>query len=173
MPTSTNISDVSTLATHTAMTAWNYASDVLIVIILLAVLFAFAYYVGRGAFVASLFALYTAYAVYAIFPYMSYLPSAPATTAILAHAGLYVALAIASYIILRRVIVSDFLYIGKFGLILLSLLGAGLLLALGYHIFDISTVYHFSPTIDMLFAPKEYFFWWFVAPLAGLLFIAR
>lgn len=173
MPASSSITEVSTLATNTAMTAWNYASDVLIVIILLAVLFAFAYYVGRGAFVASLFAFYGAYAVYAIFPYMSYLPSSPATTALLAHMGLYVALVAAFYIILRRVIVSDFLYIGIFGLIVLSLLGAGFLLALGYHVFNITAVYNFSPTVDMLFAPKEYFFWWFVAPVIGLFFIAR
>jgi len=168
-----NLSNVGTLASQTVATVWGSASDFLIVIILLAVLFLFAWYVGRGPFVAVLLALYAAYAVYIAFPYMSYLPSAPATTALLAHIGLYVAFTIAFYIVLRRVVVSDFLYIGIFGLIALSLLGAGFIVALLYHVFPISSIYHFSPAIDTLFAPKEYFFWWFVAPAVGLFFLAR
>ena len=127
MPTSTslsNLSNVSTLVTHTAFSAWGIASDFLIILILLGILFIFAYYVGRGPFVAVMLAFYAAYALYVAFPYMSYLPSAPETTAVLAHIGLYTALTIAFYIILRRVVVSDFLYIGIFGLILLSFLGS-------------------------------------------------
>ena len=173
MPTSTSLSNVSALATHTALSAWSSASDILIILILLAVLFIFAYYVGRGPFVAVLLAFYAAYGVYAAFPYMSYLPTAPESTALLAHVGLYLALIILFYIILRRVVVSDFLYIGIFGLIVLSFLGAAFILALAYHVFPITSVYHFSSTIDLLFAPKEYFFWWFSAPAIGLFFLAR
>ncbi len=172
--TATNgIAQVNTLATHTALTAWSAASDFLIVLILLGVLFLFAWYVGRGPFVALLLAFYAAYALYVAFPYASLLPTAPPLTALFAHIGLYMGLVFAFYIILRRVVVSDFLYIGIFGLIALSFLGAAFLLALAYHIFPVASIYHFTPAIDILFAPSKYFFWWFVAPAIGLFFLAR
>ena len=167
------IQQVSALATNTALTVWNGASDFLIVLILFGIFFLFAYYVGRGPFVALLLSFYSAYAFYAMFPYMSYLPTAPAMTALLAHVGLYTAFSLAFYIILRRVVVSDFLYVGLFGLVTLSFLGATFLLALAYHLFPVASVYHFTPAIDILFIPKAYFFWWFSAPAIGLFFLAR
>ena len=170
---SDGLAQVTTLATHTALTAWSFASDFFIVLALLSIFFLFAWYVGRGPFVAVLLAFYAAYALFVTFPYMSYLPTAPALTALLAHIGLYAGLTLAFYIVLRRVVVSDFLYIGIFGLIALSFLGAGFLLALSYHVFPVASVYHFTPAIDILFAPKQYFFWWFIAPAIGLFFLAR
>ena len=167
------IQQVSALATNTALAVWNSASDFFIVLILFSAFFLFAYYVGRGPFVALLLAFYCAYALYAMFPYMSYLPTAPEMTALYAHIGLYVAFTLAFYIILRRVVVSDFLYIGIFGLTALSFLGAGFLLALAYHVFPVSDVYSFTPAISLLFAAKAYFFWWFTAPAIGLFFLAR
>ncbi len=173
MSATQGLAQVSTLATHSALTAWSFASDFLIVLILLSVFFLFAWYVGRGPLVAVLLAFYAAYALYAMFPYMSYLPTAPALTALLAHIGLYLGLTLAFYIVLRRVVVSDFLYIGIFGLIALSFLGAAFLLALAYHVFPVASVYTFTPAVNILFAPQQYFFWWFVAPAIGLLFLAR
>lgn len=173
MSATEGLAQVSTLATSSALSAWNFASDFLIILILLSVFFLFAWYVGRGPFVAVLLAFYSAYALYVAFPYTSLLPTAPAMTALLAHIGLYVAFSFMFYIILRRVVVSDFLYIGIFGLIALSFLGSAFLLALAYHIFPVASVYNFTPAIDILFAPKAYFWWWFVAPAIGLFFLAR
>jgi len=173
MTATDGIAQVSTLATNTALSAWAFASDFLIVLILFSVFFLFAYYVGRGPFVAVLLAFYCAYALYLVFPYTAMLPTAPAMTALLSQVGLYAVLTIAFYIILRRVVVSDFLYIGIFGLIALSFLGAAFLLVLAYHVFPVASVYHFTPAIDVLFAAKQYFFWWFVAPAIGLFFLAR
>ncbi len=168
-----NTTQISTLAAHTALSAWAMADNFLIVIILFAVFFIFAKYVGRGSFVALMLAFYAAYAPYIIFPYTSFLPTSPPLTAFLAHAGLYFVLVLIFFIILRRVIASDFLFIGNFGLIILSFLGAGFLIALASHVFLISSVYHFTPAISALFAPSKYFFWWFSAPAIGLLFLAR
>ncbi|TSC70980.1 MAG: hypothetical protein G01um101449_225 [Parcubacteria group bacterium Gr01-1014_49] len=177
LPTVTSATDaiaqVNTLATNTALTVWNGASDFVIILILLGLFFLFAYYVGRGPFVALMLSFYSAYTFYLMFPYASYLPTAPAMTALLAQIGLYALLIIVFYIILRRVVVSDFLYIGIFGLFTLSFLGAGFLLALAYHVFPVASVYNFTPAIDLLFAPKAYFFWWFSAPAIGLFFLAR
>jgi len=168
-----NITQVKNLAVDTALSAWNSASDFLIIIVLVAALFLFAWYVGRGPLVAVLLAFYCAYALYVIFPYASYLPTAPAMTALLAQVGVYLSLSFLFYIILRRVVVSDFLYIGIFGLLALSFFGSAFLIAMAYQVFPVNTVYHFTPAIDLLFAPKEYFFWWFAAPAIGLFFLAR
>jgi len=164
---------VNELATNYAFTAWNSASDFLIIIILFSILFLFAWYIGRATLVSILIAFYAGFAIYKIFPFMSYLPTAPAMTALLAQAALYAGLTLVFYIILRRVVVSDFLYVGLFGTIILSFLGATFLIALAYHIFPVADVYNFTPAIDMLFAAKQYFFWWFAAPAIGLFFLAR
>lgn len=167
------VAQLSTLATHTALSVWTMANDFLIVIILLAALFIFARYVGRGSFVALLLAFYAAYAPYILFPYTSFLPTAPPLIAFLSHIGLYAVLVLIFFIILRRVIVSDFLFIGNFGLVVLSFLGAAFIIALASHVFLISSVYHFTPATATLFSPNRYFFWWFSAPALGLLFFAR
>ncbi len=173
MTATDGLAQVNTLATHTALTVWGLGSDFLIVIVLFALLFLFAYYVGRGPFVAVLLAFYSAYALYLAFPYMAYLPTAPAPTAFFAHASLYLAFTFLFYIILRRVVVSDFLYIGLLGLFALSFLGSAFLLALAYHVFSVASIYHFTSVVSMLFAAKQYFFWWFAAPAIGLFFLAR
>ena len=173
MSATEGIAQVTTLATQYSHTVWNFASDFLIVLVLFGVFFLFAWYIGRATLVSALIALYAAYAIYVMFPYASLLPTAPAMTALLTNIGLYIGIALLFYIILRRVVVSDFLYIGIFGTIILSFLGAGFLLALAYHIFPVASVYNFTPAVDLLFAPKAYFFWWFSAPAIGLFFLAR
>lgn len=173
MTATTSIAQVSTLATHTALSVWMLANNFLVVLVLLAALFLFAWYVGRGPFVALLLSFYAAFAVYSVFPYMSMLPAAPAQTAFFAHAGVYATLIFGFFLILRRVIVSDFLYIGPFGLIALSFLGAGFLIALAVHSFPVTSFYKFTPEVSTYLAPAKYFFWWFSAPAIGLFFLAR
>lgn len=167
------IAQVTTLATTTALSAWNFASDFLIVIALFGALFLAAWYIGRATLVSVLMAFYAAYAVYIAFPYASFLPTAPALTALISQIALYLMLTLVFYIILRRVVVSDFLYVGIFGTIILAFLGATFLVVLAYHVFPVAQVYTFTPAIDLLFAPKAYFFWWFSAPAIGLFFLAR
>lgn len=172
MTATEGIAQVNTLATHYAFTVWNAASDFLIIIILFGILFLAAWYIGRATLVSILLAFYAAYAIYAVFP-VSYLPTAPAMTALIANIGLYAGLTLAFYIILRRVVVSDFLYVGIFGTIILAFLGATFLLVLAFHVFPVASVYTFTPAVNALFAAKAYFFWWFVAPAIGLFFLAR
>ncbi len=173
MTAAEGIAQVNTLATNYAFTVWNAASDFLIILILFSVFFLFAWYIGRATLVSVLIAFYAAYAIFVAFPYDSLLPTAPALTALLANIGLYAALTLAFYIILRRVVVSDFLYVGIFGTIILAFLAATFLLALAYHIFPVASVYNFPPAVDALFAAKAYFWWWFVGPAIGLFFLAR
>jgi len=173
MTATDGLAKVNELATTYAFTAWNSVSDFLIIIILFGILFLFAWYVGRATLVSILMAFYASFAIYKMFPYISYLPTAPAMTALLAQVGLYAGLTLVFYIILRRVVVSDFLYVGIFGTIILSFLGATFILALAFHVFPVATVYTFTPAVSALFAPVKYFFWWFSAPAIGLFFLAR
>lgn len=173
MDATQGLAQVNTLATQYAFTVWNGASDFLIILILFGALFLFSWYYNYGQLVAIQLAFYAAYALYVVFPYTSFLPSAPATTSLWAHIGLYAAFSLVLYIILRRVIVSDFLYVSLIGVVALSFLGAAFLLALAYHTFGVTEVYRFTPAVDLLFAAKSYFWWWFVAPAIGLFFLAR
>lgn len=173
MSATEGLAQVTTLATSTAMTVWNGASDFLIILILFGAFFLFTWYMNYGQLVGLLLAFYAAYALYATFPYLSSLPSAPVSTAIYAHIGLYLGLSFLFYLIMRRVIASDFLYVSLVGIAALSFLGAGFLLALAYHVFGATQIYDFTPAVDLLFASKEYFWWWFVAPAIGLFFLAR
>ena len=167
------VAQISDFATNTAFSAWALANDFLIILIPLAILLLFAWYAGSGPFVSLLLSLYAAYAIYVVFPYMSFFPTEPPITAFATHAGLYAVLAFVFYLILRRIVVSDFLYIGGFGLIILAFLGAAFLIAVASQIFLVSSFYQFTPEIAVLFASKQYFFWWFSAPAIGLLFLAR
>lgn len=173
MSSTSSLSDVNNLATQTVHSVWSSASDFLIILILLVAFFLFAYYVGRGPLVGLLLSFYAAYAFYRAFPFLDSLPSAPASTALWANVGLYTAFVFVFYVILRRVVVSDFLYIGVFGLIALSFLGSAFLIALAYHVFPVADIYTFTPAIATLFSPAKFFFWWFISPAVGLFFLAR
>lgn len=168
-----SIAQASAFATSTALSVWAVANDFLILLILFGLLFVFARYVGRGPFVGLLLSFYAAYALYDLFPYASLLPAAPPATALFAHFGLYSAFVFLFYLILRRVAVSDFLYIGLIGRIILSFLGAAFLIALFAHLFPVTSLYQFTPAIVKFILPAKYFFWWFSAPAVGLFFFAR
>lgn len=164
---------VGTFITSNAVSSWDVVSGFLVLIVPALLLFLIAWYIGRGPFVATLLALYAAFAVYTAFPYDSLLPAAPTITALATRLALYLGLVVLFYIILRRVVVSDFLYIGMLWIALLSLLGSAFLLALAYHIFPVAELYHFNTALDPFFAPKQFFFWWFIGPAVGLFFFAR
>jgi len=164
---------IQTLATHTTASITSVTSDLLVVIVLAGALFVFARYIGRGPFVALLISLYVGLALYVIFPFMSYLPSAPAFTALISDVALFSILSAIAYFILRRIVVSDFISVGTIGLVILSLLGAGFILALAYQVFPVRAVHIFTPAVDALFAVKNYFFWWIAGPIIGLFFFAR
>lgn len=161
------------VVSHVSFSAIGAFSDLLIIIGLVLFFYGFAWYIGRGPMIAIILSYYGAYALYIAFPYERFLPSAPPVTALLAHLGLYVALGFGFYVVLRRVVVSDFLYMGNMRLILLSLFAATFVIAMLYHLFPITSFYHFSPFMDLIFAPNAYFFWWFIGPAVALFFLAR
>lgn len=161
------------LATQATASTPKFVGDFFVVLVLVAAIFLFSRYAGRGRFVAFIISLYVGYAIYIIFPFTEYLQSTTAITALTSDLAMFSASCIAAYVILRRVAVSDFVSIGTTGLVILSFLITGFLLALAYQVFPVRDVYTFTPAIDMLFSVKQYFFWWFIAPLVGLFVFVR
>ena len=158
---------------QTLSPAWVWASSFLVLIIIVLFLVGFARFMGYGPFVALIAALYIAYAMYFAFPFLNYLPSAPALTALAAQVALFLAFFLISYLLLRRVAASDFVHMGTLGLVVVSLATAGFIMALAYQSFPVQTVYHFTPQLDQLFATKEWFFGWFIAPFITLYVFAN
>ncbi len=151
----------------------NVVGDFLILLVLFGLLFVFLWYMGKGPFIGLLIALYVAYALFSIFPYKESLPVEPQLLAVGSASSIFLLLMGIAYVVLRRTVASDFIYIGILGQVILCVLGAGLLLAIAFHVLAIPTIYAFSPILHTLFAPPELFFWWFAAPLVGLFFLSR
>jgi len=166
---------VSGFATNGASSAWLLAGNFLVLLGIFIVMLLFSYKAGRGGIISLLVAFYVGYAIYIVFPY---------TNQIVAAGGTPIVKAVISIIIFGIATFIPFHFVqrltgGGFGVLsvvprfVLSFLAAAFLLALAYHVFDISDIYSFPAPIDKLFAPEGYFFWWFIAPLAGLIFLVH
>jgi hypothetical protein len=88
--------------------------------------------------------------------------------------GLFTFFTAIFYFTLRRVLSADYILGGRHLAVgILSFFTTTFIVVLAYHVFPVRDVYAFTPAIDALFAPKQFFFWWFVAPLAGLFVFTR
>lgn len=147
----------------------------LVFIVLVAVLFFLAQRQGASGLISLNIALYVGYGIYTVFPYKDAVIGIGDTAVIQATISviLFAIATLLPFIVAIRLTNNSF---GSLSLIhdtILSVLAAGFLMALAYHVFDISNIYHFSEPLNLLFAPEGYFFYWFVAPLVGLYFLAR
>lgn len=152
---------------------WTLFLNLLVFIVLAGALFLFANRMGRGSFISLIAAFYVGFAIFSVFPYGKLLSGGTGgLSGSVSALVLYAIFTAISYYILQRS-AGGFLSLGNAGVIILSLLTAGFLIALSYHSFSLEGIYSFPAMIKMYFAPPEYFFWWFVAPLVGLLAVAR
>lgn len=166
---------VSDLTTTGLSSVWLLAGNFVVLLVLFIVMLLFSYKAGRGGIISLLVAFYAGYAIYTVFPYTSQIVDAGGTPMVKAVISILI-FGIATFIPFHFV---QRLSSGGFGVLsvvprfVLSFLAAAFLLALAYHVFDISDIYTFPAPIDQLFAPEGYFFWWFIAPLVGLLFLVH
>ena len=165
------------LLQSTTANAGTFVNDFLLVIILLGFMLFFMLRSGRRGVVSLTIAVYVGLTLYNLFPFRDVVLAATAG-APLASLSLMIVMLLGfttiPYIILSRVVVTDFL--GRSGIIFLlmiSFLLTAMLLASAYHILPIRDFYAFTPVLDALFAPKEFFFWWFVSPLFALFMFAK
>jgi hypothetical protein len=124
-----------------------------------------------NAFISS---LYVGYALYAIFPYTTTVLGWGNTPEIkfALMLGVYVVAVALSFAVLRRFMSSSFSR-SFVPMAVLGLFALGLLMALLYHVFGITAIFNLPSFLDSAFAPKAVFFYWFIAPLIGLFFLAR
>lgn len=155
--------------------AWVWVMNFLVLIVLTLAVYMFAMREGGAGVISLNIALYCGYAIYNVFPYRDEIVGIGATP--LVQAVLAVALFLAAtalpFLIAMRLTAPSFGQLSFFQGLLLSLVAAVFLLALAFHVFQISDIYTFSDPLNQLFAPEGYFFYWFIAPLIGLHFLAK
>ncbi len=151
-----------------------FVGNFLVLLVIAAALFFFALRAGRSLFISLILALYVGFALFTVFPYKELIivGETPLVRAV-AGIALFAAFTFFPYILLRRVSSSGAMRINPLTLAALTLVTGGFVLALGYHILNIGAVIPLTPSLDLLFAPDKYFFWWFVAPLIGVYLTAR
>ncbi len=125
---------------------------------------------GRSVFVAVMLSFYGATALYTLFPLHSALPAVPAMTAFAADTLLFLAFAAAILYILRRSL-QDYNLFGAVSLIIISIVMAGFIAAVAYHVLGIERVFTLGKPLSELFS-AQLFYWWFIAPFAALLLLA-
>lgn len=166
---------ISDVATSGASSAWLVLGNFVILLALMGVMILFSYKAGRGGIISLILAMYAGYAIYAVFPYSEQIIAAGGTP--LMKAGVSVVLfTVATYVpfhFIQRLTGGGFGILSFVPRFVLSFLAAAFVLALAYHVFDVNDIYSFPAPIDQLFAPEGYFFWWFVAPLVGLIFLVH
>ena len=167
--------EIGNIATELSADAWLWAGNFLALIILSGVLLVFAMRSGRTGLVSLILALYSGYALYIAFPYTTNVIEAGGTPLVQAILSviLFIAASVPGFILVRRFTGGGFGMLSIIQNLILSVLTSAFLMALGYHVFDVSNIYTFSQPLDQLFAPEGYFFYWFIAPLVGLFVLIK
>lgn len=167
--------EVGTIAATATSSVWIFFGNFLGLIILTLILFFIGMRRGSSGLISLNLALYIAYAVYAVFPYRDAVIGIGATPLIQAiiSLGIFIIATVPPFVMIERVTSQSFGSLSIIQNLFLSFGAAVFLMALGYHVFDISNIYTFSEPLNQLFVPEGYFFYWFIAPLIGLFFFAR
>ncbi|KND51971.1 MAG: hypothetical protein ABA06_01775 [Parcubacteria bacterium C7867-001] len=162
---------VSGYATTYALDAWSIGGNFIAFGVLTIALLLFAMKGGRGAMISLIVSMYAGYAIYLVFPFTDLALALGGTALVKAviSVGLFVLASILPFHFIHRITSAGFGSLTIIPNFFLALLTAGFIFALGYHSFDVAQIYAFPEPIKTLFAPNEYFFWWFIAPLAGLI----
>ncbi len=171
-----NIStQVTTYAAHGAASAWVIAGNFLALLILTLVMIGFSYKSGRGRhhlphrrLLCRLRHL----------PRLSVYEQHRQRWGLAPHKGgisivIFIICTFLPFHFIQRLVGSGFGVLSFVPRFALSFLAAAFLMSLAYHVFHVSNIYTFPEPINTLFAPNDYFFWWFIAPMAGLLFFVH
>jgi len=165
---------LNTFATGGFADIIGFVGNFLVLLIIAALLFFFALRAGRTLLISLILSLYVGFALFTVFPYKELIiVGDTALVRAVASIALFAAFTFFPYILLRRVSSSGSMRINPIVLAALTLVTGGFVLALGYHVLNIGDVIPLTPSLDLLFAPDKYFFWWFLAPLAGVYLTAR
>jgi len=146
----------------------HFSTDFFAFIVVGAVILLFVLYFGRDRIAPLIAALYAALALYQSFPFMAQVSGA------YLQIGLYLFFALVLFVAFSGLSYFMAARSGSFlAEVIMAALIAGFLLAISIHILPVPEVYTFTSATKDLFASNESFFWWLVAPLAGLFFVGR
>lgn len=146
-----------------------------IVLIVLTVLFVLISYRSRAGIISLAVSFYMGYALYIVFPYSSQIidsGGSPVVKALISVA-IYAACCAIPFLFIERLVTGGIGVVSVFPRFGLSFLCAAFLMALSYHTFQIHEIYTFPEPLNSLFAPDQFFFYWFVAPLIGLFILVH
>ena len=166
---------VSNVATASATNAWALVGNFLILAVLTLIMIGFSYYGGKGGIISLLLSFYGGYALYLVFPYTNTIidtGTTPLLKALISVVIFLIAIFI-PFIFTQRLLKGGFGVLSFVPRFVLSFLSACFLIALAYHVFNVTHIYTFPEPMNSLFAPDKFFFWWFIAPLAGLFYLVH
>jgi hypothetical protein len=166
---------VAKLASTGVADAWTFVLSFLAFIIIAGALYGWAWKSGRDVLVSFVFSLYAGYALYFVFPYSDDFIKAggSALNELVLRVILFAIFTGLAYWAIRRHSSAGYFRAGQVATVALAILASGFILAVLYHSLNAKSAYTFTDSLDALFAPKDYFFWWFIAPLIGVLALSR
>lgn len=165
---------ISNVATNAASHSFAVLSNFLVLVVL-TVVFILISYRSKAGIISLLVAFYAGYAIYLVFPYTKDVlafGSTPLIKAVISVALYFVCCAI-PFVFIQRLVntgIGVISVVPRFGL---SFLASAFLMALAYHVFSVNAIYTFPEPMNTLFAPNQFFFLWFMAPLIGLLLLVH
>ncbi len=146
----------------------SFSTDFFSFIVITAAVLLFALYFGRDRTAPLIAALYASLVLYEAFPFPAMIPGPYLQIGLylLFTAILFIAFSGLSYFMAARS--------GGFVVeVIMAALVAGFVLAISIHVLPVQQIYLFTDATKSLFASNQAFFWWLVAPLAGLFFLGR
>ena len=160
---------VSASFTDVTHTLLSFGTDFFAFIVLAALIALFAVTFGSDRLMPLTAGIYAGIPLYTAFPYREMLGDNPYVVI-----GLYLFFVIIGLVAFSGL--ASFLSstgLGFVRTVALSIVIAGFLLAVAIHILPAQEVYAFSEPTKALFASPVAYFWWLVAPLAGVFFLGR
>jgi len=151
-------------------------TDVSIILVVFAILFFFSTRYGKSNSVSLLISLYIGILAFLSFPFLeeATLLKSSEVQVTISHIAVFLIGVYIIHTIVRRIIFTE--YSGKKSKYIEAGIISGaatmLIFAFAYHTIPLATLYDFGDSIDNLFS-SQYFFWWLMAPLAGLLLVSR
>jgi uncharacterized membrane protein YraQ (UPF0718 family) len=129
---------------------------------------------GRQHLINLIVGLYFALLISLVFPYYdTLLGGEPGPSNTLGTLVIFAAFTIISTILIGRLMPEEYRekkFESFFKKLLLALAGTVLVMVFSFHVLPLTELLHPSTPIQSLFAPREFFFWWLIAPLIILYF---
>jgi len=153
------------------------SSDVVIILALIAILFAYGLFAGKSHLVSFIISLYPAAFIFKLVPFFQDILGKTSATAqdVLIKIVIFALIFMPIHLVINSLISTEFSFsrIRKFieaGI--LGLTGTSVLVAFSYQVVNISKLYNFSAGIDKLFISGN-FFWWLIASFIVLFFLRK